>query len=59
MNVYNCFSRKLAGFLLMKGFDLIGLKSDLKMTGRSVYLFRDGELLRKAISSYKNKYKKV
>jgi len=59
MNVYNCFSRKLAGFLLMKGFDLIGLKSDLKMTGRSIYLFRDSSLLRKAVNDYKDEYKKV
>jgi len=53
MNIYNCFSQKLAGFLLTNGFALQGLKSDLKKTGRTIYLFRDSELLRKAVSDYK------
>lgn len=53
MKVYNCFSQKLAGFLLTNGFVLVGIKSDLKMTGRNIYLFSDGELLRKAINEYK------
>jgi len=53
MNIYNCFSQKLAGFLLMNGFPLLGIKSDLKKTGRNIYLFQDSELLRKAISEYK------
>ena len=53
MNVYNCFSQKLAGFLLTNGFSIIGIKSDLKKTGRSVYLFVDCDLLRKAVSRYK------
>jgi len=55
MNIYNCFSQKLAGYLLINGFSIIGLKSDLKKTGRNIYLFQDSELLRDAI----NKYKKV
>jgi hypothetical protein len=53
MNIYNCFSQKLAGFLLTNGFALQGLKSDLKNTGRNIYLFRDSELLRNAVSDYK------
>jgi len=57
MNVYNCFSQKLAGFLLTNGFSIIGVKSDLKMTGRSVYLFVDCDLLRNAVSRYKGKDK--
>jgi len=57
MNVYNCFSQKLAGFLLINGFSIIGVKSDLKMTGRSVYLFQDSCLLRNAVSRYKGKDK--
>jgi len=53
MNVYNCFSQKLAGFLLMNGFSITGIKSDLKNTGRTIYLFSDSELLQKAIAKYK------
>jgi len=53
LNVYNCFSQKLAGFLLINGFSIIGVKSDLKMTGRSVYMFVDSDLLRKVVSRYK------
>jgi hypothetical protein len=54
MNVYNCFSQKLAGFLLTNGFSITGIKSDLKNTGRTIYLFQDSELLRKAIAKYKS-----
>ena len=54
MNVYNCFSQKLAGFLLTNGFSIIGVKSDLKNTGRTIYLFSDSELLRKSIAKYKS-----
>jgi len=53
MKIYNCFSQKLAGFLLTNGFSLIGLKSDLKKTGRNIYLFQDSDLLRKAVVKYK------
>jgi len=53
MNIYNCFSQKLAGYLLTNGFSIIGVKSDLKKTGRSVYLFQDSDLLRNAVSKYK------
>lgn len=54
MNIYNCFSQKLAGYLLINGFSITGIKSDLKNTGRTIYLFQDSELLRKAISKYKS-----
>jgi len=54
MNVYNCFSQKLAGYLLINGFSITGIKSDLKNTGRTIYLFSDSELLRKAIAKYKS-----
>jgi hypothetical protein len=53
MKIYNCFSQKLAGYLLINGFSLIGIKSDLKKTGRNIYLFQDSEPLRKAIDQYK------
>lgn len=53
MILYNCFSQKLAGFLLSNGFPIIGVKSDLKKTGRNIYLFQDSELLRETISKYK------
>jgi len=59
MNIYNCFLQRLAGFLLTNGFQIIGVKSDLKKTGRSVYLFKDSELLRREISKYKVESKVV
>jgi len=55
MNIYNCFSQKLAGFLLTNGFSITGIKSDLKNTGRTIYLFQDSDSLQNAISNYKNK----
>ena len=53
MNVYNCFSQILAGYLLTNGFSITGIKSDLKNTGRTIYLFQNCELLQKAITKYK------
>ena len=53
MKIYNCFSQKLAGFLLMNGFSLYGIKSDLKKTGRNIYLFLDCVPLRETIKKYK------
>jgi len=46
MNVYNCFSQT-------NGFSITGIKSDLKNTGRTIYLFQNCELLQKAITKYK------
>jgi len=53
MNIYNCFSQKLAGFLLINGFAITGIKSDLKNTGRTIYLFQNSESLQRAITKYK------
>lgn len=53
MKIYNCFSQKLAGFLLNNGFSIVGVKSDLKKTGRNIYLFQDSELLKEAVNKYK------
>jgi len=53
MNVYNCFSQRLAGFILMNGFPMHSIRIDAKNEGRNVYLFRDSELLRNIIKNYK------
>jgi len=53
MNIYNCFSQKLAGYLLTSGFSITGIKSDLKNTGRTIYLFQNSEFLQLAIKKYK------
>jgi len=53
MELYNCFSQRLAGFILMNGFPMHSIRIDSKNDGRNVYLFRDGELLRNIIKNYK------
>jgi len=37
----------------MNGFSIQGIKSDLKMTGRNIYLFQNSESLQQAITKYK------
>lgn len=45
------FSQSLAGFLLMRGFVLQGIRAD-KRTRRNVFLFNDSEQLQSAINDY-------
>ena len=45
-------SQSMATFLMMKGFRLIKLQKDRNNPNRNVYLFKDSEELRKAITEY-------
>lgn len=49
---YNCFSMKLAGFLLMRGFVALEMKKDHK-TRRNVFIFNNSEEINEAIEDYK------
>lgn len=53
MKQYHCFSLRLAGYLMLRGFVLFELLDD-KDSRRKIYLFKDSEELRKATIEYKS-----
>ena len=53
MKQYHCFSLKLAGYLMQRGFVLFELQED-KYSRRKIYMFKDSEELRRATVDYKN-----
>ena len=48
---YNCYSLRMAGFLMMNGFVLRHLKSDTK-SRRKVFIFNDSKELQEKIMNY-------
>lgn len=49
---YYCYSLRLAGFLMQRGFVLLELREDYK-SNRKIYLFRKSDELVNAINDYK------
>lgn len=49
---YNCYSARMAGYLLMTGFVVLEMRKDQK-TRRNVFIFNDSEELNEAIEDYK------
>ena len=50
---FNCYSMRLAGFLMLKGFVLRHVKDDTK-TRRKVFIFNDSDELQIKIKDYMN-----
>lgn len=50
---FNCYSMRLAGFLMMKGFVLRHIKDDAK-TRRKIFIFNDSNELQNKIQEYIN-----
>lgn len=53
---YYVFSQHLAGYLLMRGFPLLRLNTNLKDKRYKVFLFKDCEEIQSAISSYHKEF---
>lgn len=51
---FQCHSMKLAGFLMMRGFVLLGLREDYH-SKRSIFLFKQTDELSEAVGIYKDK----
>ena len=49
------FNQRLAGYLMQRGFILIGLGENHRCTGKNVFFFKDTEELQKAIEEHKKK----
>lgn len=52
-NPYLCFSLKLAGYLMQRGFVLFEANKDQK-TNRFIYVFKNSTSLQSAVIDYKN-----
>jgi len=50
---FTCFSMRLAGFLMLRGFVVFEMRKDQK-TNRNVFVFNDSNELRSAVEEYKN-----
>lgn len=48
------FNQKLAGYLMLKGFVLAGMRPDRDGSGRNLFFFKDSEELRKRMNSFKS-----
>ena len=51
-NCREIFSLRLARYLERKGFMIVGIRPDLKETGRDIFLFVNTPQLRQAIDTY-------
>ena len=47
------FSQKLAGFLMMHSFVLVGMRPNKNNSGKNVFFFNDSPELQTAIEEYK------
>ena len=47
------FSQKLAGFLMMHSFVLVGMRENNNNSGKNVFFFNDSPELQMAIEEYK------
>lgn len=46
------FNQRLAGYLMFKGFKLLGLGDNYKLQGKNVFFFTRSNELNKAINEY-------
>lgn len=49
---YYCYSLRMAGFLMQKGFVLLELQKDIN-SNRNIFVFRKSDELLKSIEDYK------
>lgn len=52
MKQFHCFSLRMAGYLMQRGFILFEIQ-DNKNNRRKIYMFKDSHELRVAIEDYK------
>ena len=48
------FNQKLCGFLMQKGFVLVGMAENKHHVGKNVFFFNESDELHKAIKEFKN-----
>jgi len=53
MNKKIIHSQKVAGYLMLKGFVILGIEDNLKDKWRKVFLFNESQEIDKALGEYK------
>ena len=48
------FNQRLAGYLMQRGFNLIGMGENRRCNGKNVFFFKDTDELQKVIEEFKN-----
>ena len=48
---FNCFSQKLYGYLVFKGFTVFRIRDDMK-SNRKIFVFKDSDELQMVIKEY-------
>ena len=51
---YNCYSQRLAGYLMLNGFVLMGIAPNEKYVNRNVFYFGKSAELDSAVQDYLN-----
>ncbi|MGB4660183.1 MAG: DUF5659 domain-containing protein [Mobilitalea sp.] len=46
------YNQKLAGFLMMQGFVLMGMDENKKYVGKNVFYFKDSESIKRSVQVY-------
>lgn len=46
------YNQKLAGFLMLNGYRLMGMEENQKYKGKNVFYFMDSEKIRKCVQTY-------
>ena len=54
MQIFKCFSSRMAHYLLKAGFAMIGQEPNLKNPKYDVFLFIDSPQLREKVTEYSN-----
>lgn len=52
MQIFKCYSSKLANYLTKLGFEIIGIEANMKKPWLDVFLFEDSVALRIAFDKY-------
>lgn len=57
--IFECYSLRLAMYLIDQGFIVIRLRPDIKKSGNMVYFFNETSALRKAVGDFKSTHSKL
>lgn len=57
--IFECYSLRLAMYLINQGFTVIRLRPDSKNSRNMVYIFNETPAIRKAVKSFKSTHSKL
>lgn len=54
-NIIVIYSPRLAGYLMLRGFYLVGVQPNLKQPGKNCFSFFSSQMLKEAMEDYMNR----